>query len=444
MASRLALAAAAVALLATTANAQAYAPNVGFDDPDMSWAFIGCRDRNNDVAAACQKTLGALYQPGYGIAEFQGLRPDGKNKCDTPNPFATWCAVKVPGFSAGQCLLSCDDNGAYVMAGNYYGTQACLGSSGDTCTWFKDQSCQELQPLAQDIKQVAGTIQCLYGGAATGGWCAAAWQAIGMLNPQLSCDAPPPPPPPPPPSDDCKAPTGGPDYGGSAWTCVQDKMGSMNWVPVKLTAWDNACCMSKNSRDCIWADKDCCFKLASSGDGTTPYFECGPIHQSVWGSTGYEDPNSWCNSAMVELGGVPPPPKPTEATPMCTKTFDAKCIGGKYVSSEEASLFFCEDQSTPASYLKYVYKGEDGCGAYGSNYDVTCQVVTGCDSTYDVAFTTVTVPDATAPCMAGPNQSGSVAAACTAACGVSVDDGKGWAGWECKDNTLYCTCTGKV
>lgn len=92
----------------------------------------------------------------------------------------------------------------------------------------------------------------------------------------------------------CSAPVGGPDYSGSYWQCISFEN---NWVPVKKTAWQNAACMSADSKTCLWVDKSCCDSLVATADSTTPYLECGPAHKAIYGDDGY-GPKGWCNKAL--------------------------------------------------------------------------------------------------------------------------------------------------
>ncbi|KAI9022022.1 hypothetical protein DFJ74DRAFT_723075 [Hyaloraphidium curvatum] len=115
------------------------------------------------------------------------------------------------------------------------------------------------------------------------------------------------------PSDDtpemtCRAPTGGPSYPGSSWTCLQDEGGADMWVPVKRTEQGQVGCMSTNSWDCIWAPRSCCERVAASGDDTSPYFECGSLHYRIWGTSGYSDPNHWCYRGWQALNPGQPMP----------------------------------------------------------------------------------------------------------------------------------------
>ncbi|KAI9019076.1 hypothetical protein DFJ74DRAFT_708274 [Hyaloraphidium curvatum] len=284
-------------------SAAAALPALAFPDPlpdaNTTWTFIGCSDTNADLSNKCARALGALYLQGTLASGYETPLPDGRTSCADPRPNGLYCGTEQAGWTDGQCIPSCDDGGSYVVVGQYQGTQACLGPDATACSWFQDQNCQFLNPLGKPVAQV-GPL-CPPNGTAEGGWCAAAWKAIGLKNTTLSCPKPPPPPP-PPPGTVCTAPTGGPDYGGSVWVCLEDHYTPGSWAPVKLTEWKNAACMSFNSKDCIWVDKACCDNLAATGDTTTPYFECGPIHAAAWGDDGYGDPLGWCSRALALFG----------------------------------------------------------------------------------------------------------------------------------------------
>ncbi|KAI9000384.1 hypothetical protein DFJ74DRAFT_647659 [Hyaloraphidium curvatum] len=151
------------------------------------------------------------------------------------------------------------------------------------------------------------------------GWCEAFSANLAMISLQRSSSPPPAPPPPAPapvpapsppggncargpapyprlevdprPYQTCRAPVDGPSYPGSNWVCLQDQSGIDSWVPVKRTQYGQVGCMSTNSWDCIWTPRSCCEALAVSGNDRSPYFECGTLHQRVWGTSGYTD--SW-------------------------------------------------------------------------------------------------------------------------------------------------------
>lgn len=71
----------------------------------------------------------------------------------------------------------------------------------------------------------------------------------------------------------CAAPKGGPDFGGSSFVCIKQGEGSEGYLAVKISAWNQAACLSKNSKDCHWTSLECCKGLVGSADGTTPYVE---------------------------------------------------------------------------------------------------------------------------------------------------------------------------
>ncbi|KAI9004385.1 hypothetical protein DFJ74DRAFT_713126 [Hyaloraphidium curvatum] len=79
-------------------------------------------------------------------------------------------------------------------------------------------------------------------------------------------------------------------------------------VLVKLDAWGEVACASRNSKDCIWLPSTCCevwsrgFPLGSG----TPYVACGEYHRSVWGSPGYGDPSHWCERGRALLSANRP------------------------------------------------------------------------------------------------------------------------------------------
>lgn len=296
---------------------------------------------------------------------------------------------------------------------------------------------------------VATKVACDAG--ATSGWCGeAAAIFAGGAQPECSGTTTPVTPPPVVDVNTCKAPTGGPDYGGSAWKCVQDISGADSWVPVKLTAWSQASCMSYDSRNCIWAPKECCESIAASGDNSSPYFECGPIHASVWGTTGYEDPNSWCNRAMAAIGGTvpPPPPPPPQQTNNnlqgCTRYIESGCVGGRYSNQLISALEVCKEATgSTTAYVSHAFLGTDDCGAYGSRLGVNCVFTdSSCPTTTQpVTVDTVRAPAGDSGCqLAGsPNSLPNIATACSAACALGTA-GRGFSNYECRGEELYCSC----
>lgn len=66
------------------------------------------------------------------------------------------------------------------------------------------------------------------------------------------------------------------------------------WVPTQHDPITSGIrCISNDGTHCIWlGSKDQC--LASSAP---TYLECGDQHKSIYGATGYEDPQSWCSQA---------------------------------------------------------------------------------------------------------------------------------------------------
>lgn len=63
-------------------------------------------------------------------------------------------------------------------------------------------------------------------------------------------------------------------------------------MPIRLNKnWDVEC-FALNGKDCAWT-KDSAYVLAN-GASVQP-LSCGAMHQSVFGMTGYNDPNHWCS-----------------------------------------------------------------------------------------------------------------------------------------------------
>lgn len=60
-----------------------------------------------------------------------------------------------------------------------------------------------------------------------------------------------------------------------------------------ITAGGNPECASYDGRSCLWGQ--------SIGDidfTKVRPLVCGPVHRKLYGVTGYEDPNHWCNLAL--------------------------------------------------------------------------------------------------------------------------------------------------
>ncbi|KAI9021857.1 hypothetical protein DFJ74DRAFT_670740 [Hyaloraphidium curvatum] len=380
------------------------------------------------------------------------MKPDG-TRCGGSTPHAAWCGVSAKG-SPNRCIKSCADD-AYVLVTPYtvYGETgqiSCLGSDYNTCTWFSDAGCSVLKPLAKPALQMVPGALCPPGGGPVP-WCKEAWQQLYLNMPQTQCGVP----PPPPPSGGCKAPTGGPNYGGSAFRCLQDGYGSDSYVPVKLTAWQNAACMSLNSRDCIWTDKACCEQLAATADGSTPYFECGPIHAGVWGDSGYEDPKGWCTRTMQSFGvqpPVPPPPPPvTDTVQLCEYWPESPCLN--YLSSNAVQQGIDLCKSITSRYSGYIYAdaylgSQSPCPTNSRQIRAQC-VREGaggdCQRTWTakVEWKRYAGGDSFCPT--------SAFAGCLDGCGVSqaagqfpVSSNSAVIEAECRGSELWCQCANKV
>ncbi|KAI9029523.1 hypothetical protein DFJ74DRAFT_658671 [Hyaloraphidium curvatum] len=89
----------------------------------------------------------------------------------------------------------------------------------------------------------------------------------------------------------------GPKADRSGVVCVEGLL-----TPVKLTADGNPACVSADGANCVWTPtpSDCSSLAAASWSGT-PVLECGAAMAEIWGSTGYEDPGSWCSKAKAGL-----------------------------------------------------------------------------------------------------------------------------------------------
>jgi len=191
-----------------------------------------------------------------------------------------------------RCIKSCKDNGAYIRIVTYNDQLACQGTDANTCTWYQDDQCQVLQPLASNPTTVAFNIVCNNQFGTGPQWCEEARRVILEGQAPQQCGGSPVVP-------TCAAPKGGYPYGGSSFRCMPDANNPNQFTPVKITAWKEIACMSHDSVNCIWSTQQCCESMVASSDASTPYMECGHRHQEVYGNTGYELPNSWCSQGKA-------------------------------------------------------------------------------------------------------------------------------------------------
>jgi hypothetical protein len=76
------------------------------------------------------------------------------------------------------------------------------------------------------------------------------------------------------------------------WVCA----GNIN-VPLRINKENNVECMSSNNKDCLAQSTNLeCINLIKNQPKIIKPLSCGPMHSNIYGTTGYENPNSWCNS----------------------------------------------------------------------------------------------------------------------------------------------------
>lgn len=258
------------------------------------------------------------------------------------------------------------------------------------------------------------------------------------------------------PPSTCKATTGGPQYGGSKWICLADGNGSGNYVPVKLTANDNAACYSTNSADCVWTSKDCCEAIAASADGSTPYFECGPPHYAVWGITGYEDENGWCKGALKALYGQKPEVIPTVPVPAnrtvtsCLKEVaSGSCV---YTTSQQTPDWLgfaaCGGAGRETAYIHY-YQTTRQCPANEMEVVGRCLVMDQPSDCGAAARATsigyVRAKAGDGFCTSGGSRQALLMDTCKNTCGNDLRDGRGIYSFSCMNgDQLYCICASYV
>jgi hypothetical protein len=79
-----------------------------------------------------------------------------------------------------------------------------------------------------------------------------------------------------------------------------------SYLLTRMNSEGNAECGSENGRDCIVADKATLQKYKIEKPKWVNALMCGDHHMSVYGSTGYESPGSWCNNTLMKYGRTPP------------------------------------------------------------------------------------------------------------------------------------------
>ena len=87
--------------------------------------------------------------------------------------------------------------------------------------------------------------------------------------------------------------------GPTAWTCVPGIP-----TPVRMSEGSEVQCMSPDGRGCMWqgGDSQCRELAADPGRQGRSALECGRMHASIYGGTGYEPPgHHWCARARRHL-----------------------------------------------------------------------------------------------------------------------------------------------
>lgn len=84
--------------------------------------------------------------------------------------------------------------------------------------------------------------------------------------------------------------------------------------------------------------------------------ECGPLHQLTWGTTGFEDPKSWCNTALGALQGfsvIPAPPLPPKDGSKnfkgCERVETTACVDVTALSPLTRAYYTCKFANTGVS-----------------------------------------------------------------------------------------------
>ena len=72
-----------------------------------------------------------------------------------------------------------------------------------------------------------------------------------------------------------------------------------------ITSDGNPVCASYDAANCLWGKK-----MGEIDFSKVRPLACGPQHRRLYGVTGFEDPNHWCNLALRDLTTQKPPATP--------------------------------------------------------------------------------------------------------------------------------------
>jgi len=76
--------------------------------------------------------------------------------------------------------------------------------------------------------------------------------------------------------------------------------------PMRINSAGNPECLSNNGRDCLWNTVSCSTIQVYDASSISPInpLSCGSYHNSIYGITGYQDPNHWCFQTIKQLEPV--------------------------------------------------------------------------------------------------------------------------------------------
>jgi hypothetical protein len=132
------------------------------------------------------------------------------------------------------------------------------------------------------------------------------------------------------------------------WRCADDIL-----TPFRLNKNNDVECMSQDARWCMGQESvGDCNALAASPPRNVRSLACGSMHLAVWGSTGYDQPDSWCVRGRRVFATTPPPSIPPGAGDITGATCEMQC------SDPNAPDVSCG--GTFSSHTVYVLKGKQG------------------------------------------------------------------------------------
>jgi hypothetical protein len=90
----------------------------------------------------------------------------------------------------------------------------------------------------------------------------------------------------------------------NTWKCLNNLTTDGRSTPIRMNDRGDIECISTNARDCVWGNdlNTCNNTIERLGDSSKlDPLVCGDMHQSLYGSSGYDNVGHWCSKARVEL-----------------------------------------------------------------------------------------------------------------------------------------------